>query len=87
MGEILSIREAAQLLGVSDDTVRRLIREDKRLKAFKVRGQYRIDKDNLFEVLKTPDKKDELETAFKTANFSASETAKIMDILEEKKLI
>ena len=87
MGEILTIRQAAQLLNVSDDTIRRLIREDKRLKAFKVRGQYRIDKDLLFEVLKTPDQKEDLKTAFETANFSASDTAKIIDILIDKKIL
>lgn len=46
MEEIFTIEEAARYLKMSKDTVRRLIRQ-KKLKAYKVGGQYRIRKADL----------------------------------------
>lgn len=54
MTELLSIKQVAGMFDVSDDTIRRLIRTDQKLRAYKVRGQYRIEKDSLLEILKTP---------------------------------
>jgi excisionase family DNA binding protein len=51
MDEILTIEEAADYLKVSEDVIRRMIK-DKSLKATKIRGQWRIRKkdiDALFE--------------------------------------
>jgi excisionase family DNA binding protein len=51
MDEILTIEEAAKYLKVSEDVIRRMIRE-KQLRASKIRGQWRIRKidiDRLFE--------------------------------------
>jgi excisionase family DNA binding protein len=43
MAEVYTIEEAAHILKVSQDTIRRMIRE-KQLDAKKVRGQWRISK-------------------------------------------
>lgn len=47
---LYSIAEAAKLLSVSDETVRRMI-QDKELDAVKVRGQWRIRRESLAKYL------------------------------------
>ncbi len=48
--EVYTILEAAQLLKVSDDTIRRMIKEGT-LDAVKVRGQWRIKKASVDKLL------------------------------------
>ena len=43
---VYTIPEACRLLKVSDDTIRRMIKEGK-LEAFKVRGSWRIKRESL----------------------------------------
>lgn len=45
-----SISEVARLLGISDETIRRMIK-DKQLDAVKVRGQWRIRKESVDKYL------------------------------------
>lgn len=48
---VYTIPEACQLLKVSDDTIRRMIKEGE-LEAVKVRGQWRIKKASVDKLLK-----------------------------------
>ncbi len=48
---VYTILEAAKLLKVSDDTIRRMIKAGQ-LDAVKVRGQWRIKKESLDKLLK-----------------------------------
>ncbi|GHO51511.1 helix-turn-helix domain-containing protein [Ktedonospora formicarum] len=48
---LYSIKEACELLRVSDDTVRRMIKANE-LDAVKVRGAWRIKKDSLDKYIK-----------------------------------
>ena len=45
----VTITEAARLLGVSDDTIRRMIKS-KQLPAFKVRAQWRIKREEVEKI-------------------------------------
>jgi excisionase family DNA binding protein len=47
---LYSINEAKTLLGVSDDTIRRMIK-DKQLDAVKVRGAWRVRRESLKKYL------------------------------------
>jgi excisionase family DNA binding protein len=47
----VSIQEAARLLGVSDDTIRRMIKSGQ-LPAFKVRSQWRIRKEEVERIMR-----------------------------------
>ena len=47
---VYTIPEACRMLKVSDDTVRRMIKEGK-LEAFKVRGSWRIKKESINKLL------------------------------------
>lgn len=49
--EVLTIKEAASLLRVSDDTIRRMIDEGK-LPAFKVRGNWRIKREEIEKIMR-----------------------------------
>jgi excisionase family DNA binding protein len=48
---MLTVEEVADILRVSTQTVRRLI-DDKELKAYRVRGQWRIKREDLDEYLR-----------------------------------
>jgi excisionase family DNA binding protein len=50
--QLLSIAECARALGVSERTIRRLISQ-RRLPAFRVGGQWRLDLDEVREALRS----------------------------------
>jgi excisionase family DNA binding protein len=56
--EIYTIEEAAKYLKVSDDVIRRMIK-DRELKASKIRGQWRIRKTDIDRLFEDQDGKDQ----------------------------
>jgi excisionase family DNA binding protein len=58
--ELISVRDAARQLGVSDDTVRRMI-NDGSLRAVKVRFQWRVYADSVRDYLERQQSRDEKE--------------------------
>jgi excisionase family DNA binding protein len=87
MSKLISIREAAELLSVSVDTIRRLVREDHKNIALRVRGQYRIDQELLMEAVKpVNDDSHKIQAALKSVGYSisADQTQDIMSILNRK---
>lgn len=49
--EVLTISEVAKLLRVSEDTIRKMI-DDGEMQAFKVRGQWRIRKEEVERIMR-----------------------------------